>query len=159
MIFGQASFAEVSFASAVDGAEAPSSDTVITMNPGEILFSTGDTIVFTLTEISPIAIFPGYLSDGESISFPLSLFPILSAEEADVVTGDWRKIIQAMLMHLNEYLLSITLVDRPQTIHTFMLENWNAKSPMFEYGYGNKRIFQVSFNINYAFQKIKDEVQ
>jgi hypothetical protein len=107
----------------------------------------------------PLNVFPGFTSDGVSISIPISSLIGLSTSEADNVSGDWRKIFQSLLLTLEAHLSDISILDRPAACSLFMLENWNAKSSLFEYGYGTKRIFHVHFNINYTFQKIKDEVQ
>jgi hypothetical protein len=143
--------------------EAPSGQTLSQSIPepitGIVLFYGYASDVVNYATLLPGSVFPGYSSDGVNISFPIALLPGVSAEEADVVIGDWRKIFQGMCLRLDTYIRDMSPVVRPQTISTFLLENWNAKSPLFEYGYGNKRIFHVSFNINYAFQKIKDEVQ
>jgi hypothetical protein len=44
--------------------------------------------------LAPRAAFYGYTFDGTSLSIPIADLAGLSAEEADAVTGDWRKILQ-----------------------------------------------------------------
>ena len=108
--------------------------------------------------LAPVDFIPGYTSDGTNIIIPISSLLGLDSVESDEITGDWRKIFQSLLLLLHSGIQEIPVSERPKTVDVFMLDNWNAKSAMFEYGYGNKRTFQVSFNIKYAFQQIRDEV-
>jgi len=48
--------------------------------------------------LSPVYLWPGYDSDGTSITIPLAQLPGLSVAEADAATGDWREVLQAILV-------------------------------------------------------------
>ena len=48
--------------------------------------------------LSPIYLWDSYSSNGVSITIPLAALPGLLASEADATTGDWREILQAILV-------------------------------------------------------------
>jgi hypothetical protein len=69
--------------------------------------------------ISPEQAIPGYSSDGTSITMPIASLIGLTAAEADVVTGDWREILQAILLRAIEYQQTWVWSDRPVTYRIF----------------------------------------
>jgi hypothetical protein len=132
---------------------------VLANNALALCYITGSSYAFGngsfLSRFSPQRVFPGLSSNGTSIIIPISSLPGISVEEAGTETGDWRKIFQSMLICLDEYLSGVDILVRPQTISSFLLENWNAEHR--ELDRGVRRNFSARFNINYVMSKIVDE--
>lgn len=61
----------------------------------------------------PTEIFPGYTTDGTSITIPLADMPGLTAAEADDLTGDGRKLAFELTRTIAEAYLAIPTADRP----------------------------------------------
>jgi hypothetical protein len=101
-----------------------------------------------LSRFCPVFVLPGFTYTNDAIQIPLTALPGLSTEEADVITGDWREIAQALLLALNNYLASIRATVQPQTASVFLLEDYNARHR--ELGYGMKRKFTVTFTVNFT---------
>jgi hypothetical protein len=70
-------------------------------------------------KFAPMLLFSGYVSDGTSITIPIADLIGLTAAEADAVTGDWREILQAILLHAVEYHRSFVWSERPRTYNAF----------------------------------------
>jgi hypothetical protein len=47
--------------------------------------------------IKPTDLFTGYTADSTSVTFQLSSIPVITAAEADEVTGDGRELIRAII--------------------------------------------------------------
>jgi hypothetical protein len=69
--------------------------------------------------ISPEQAISGYSSDGTSITMPIASLIGLTAAEADATTGDWREILQAILLRAIEYQQTWVWSDRPVTYRIF----------------------------------------
>jgi len=80
------------------------------------------------SELPPIALWPGYESDGTSITIPIASMIGLTAEEADAVTGDWREILQAVLLRSVEYHRSFTWSEQPRTYNAFGMNLLNSRT-------------------------------
>jgi hypothetical protein len=61
----------------------------------------------------PTEIFPGYSTDGTSITIPLADLPGLTAAEADDATGDGRKLAFELTKTIAEKYLAIPTAERP----------------------------------------------
>jgi hypothetical protein len=99
--------------------------------------------VSSFSEFAPVKLFAGYSFDGTALTFLLSNLPTLSISEADETTGDLRKLFQALCILVHEKLESYPFAERPQTLSSFMLEDWNRKNATF--GRHMKRSFTVQF--------------
>jgi hypothetical protein len=86
--------------------------------PGEIALTgyVGDPLN---TRFDPPLLWPSYASDGTSIIIPIADLIGLTAAEADATTGDWREILQAILLTAVEYHRSFTWSDQPRTYNAF----------------------------------------
>lgn len=105
---------------------------------------TGYAVEFsTLPRFAPVGILAGYSSDGTNITFPISSLPGLSVAEANTTTGDWRDLFQALCLLNHEWFTAIQASRRPQTVSSFMLENWRHHSTTF--GYTMRRTITVDF--------------
>lgn len=69
--------------------------------------------------VAPEQVIPGYSSDGTNITLPIASLIGLTAAEADAVTGDWREILQAILIKAVEYHNAWTWSDRPKCYSPF----------------------------------------
>lgn len=61
----------------------------------------------------PDAYFPGWTSDGTTISFARSGFPKLSSAEAHTDTGDGRKALYALLHKIHANYAALAAADQP----------------------------------------------
>ena len=77
--------------------------------------------------LAPRAAFYGYTFDGTSLSIPIADLAGLSAEEADAVTGDWRKILQSVFVYLVEYHKSFQWSIQPRTYDAFKIDLLNSR--------------------------------
>jgi hypothetical protein len=77
--------------------------------------------------LAPRAVFYGYTFDGTSLSIPIADLAGLSVEEADVVTGDWRKILQAVLTYSVEYHSNFQWSIQPRTYDVFKMDLPNSR--------------------------------
>jgi hypothetical protein len=69
----------------------------------------------TFTRV-PSDLFPGYESDGTDITIPIADLIGLTAEEADAVTGDWRKIVQTMVRVMGNHMGLLSGSARTRTV-------------------------------------------
>ena len=74
---------------------------------------------------SPAAMWPGYSSDGTTISIPLSSLPGLTAGEANATTGDWREIMLAICEKAYRYTAALATADAPSAC-TIRMPDVNA---------------------------------
>lgn len=58
--------------------------------------------------VSPSQLFPGYTATATSITIPLSVLPILSANEADPYTGNGMEVLRAIIDKATEILATLT---------------------------------------------------
>ena len=72
-----------------------------------------------LSEFAPKLVFPGYRANWTTVVIPIADLIGLTAEEADAVTGDWREILQAILLRAVEYHNAWTWSDRPRCYSPF----------------------------------------
>jgi hypothetical protein len=101
-----------------------------------------------ITRLAPVRWMPGYTSDGTSITIPIAaLGENITAAEANAVTGDWREILQAVLVKTNEYhrSLSPTELKQPKAFGSFVFTDYNSQHPIF--GSGLKRTIRVKFHL------------
>jgi len=77
------------------------------------------------TKFKPLDLFVGYSSDGTSITIPISSVIGLTAEEADAVTGDWREVLQAILLRAVEHHRSFTWSEQLRTYNAFGMNQLN----------------------------------
>jgi hypothetical protein len=98
---------------------------------------------------SPEQAIPGYSSDGTSITMPIASLVGLTSAEADTVTGDWREILQAILLRAVEYQNSFVWSDRPFTYRIFGVNQFNRQTL--------DRWFATSFYTNRDEANVADE--
>jgi hypothetical protein len=89
---------------------------------------------------SPEQVIPGYSSDGTSITLPIASLIGLTAAEADAVTGDWREILQAILLRAVEYHRSWTWHQQPRAYSPFGMNLLNRRT--FD------RRFSITFHVD-----------
>jgi hypothetical protein len=77
------------------------------------------------SKFKPLDLFVGYSSDGTSITIPISSVIGLTAEEADVTTGDWREVLQAILLRAVEHHRSFTWSEQLRTYNAFGMNQLN----------------------------------
>lgn len=63
------------------------------------------------TDLSPSALFDGYVCDGVKISIPLETLG-LTVQSA----GDWRRVLYALESHVATYFAGLASADRPEAI-------------------------------------------
>jgi hypothetical protein len=63
--------------------------------------------------IIPTALFSGYVADSTTITIPLSALPVLTAAEADEVTGDGREVMRAIIDAATVRLEAMPAASRP----------------------------------------------
>ena len=76
----------------------------------------------------PELLFPGYSSDSANITIPIAIFQGLSAEEADAVTGDCRKILQAIFLRAVECDESFVWSGKARTYEPFKMDLLNSRT-------------------------------
>jgi hypothetical protein len=69
--------------------------------------------------LSPVYVIDGYSSDGTNITIPIASLIGLTAAEADAITGDWREILQAILLKAVEHHRTYRWSLQPQTYNPF----------------------------------------
>jgi hypothetical protein len=77
------------------------------------------------SKFKPLDLFVGYSSDGTSITIPISSVIGLTAEEADAITGDWREVLQAILLRAVEHHRSFTWSEQLRTYNAFGMNQLN----------------------------------
>lgn len=94
---------------------APTSFTITGLVDSNLISATNVTKFRTYSELSahlpavalsvtcPQLLWNGFESDGTNISIPLDQLPGLTAEKANATTGDWRKILRALLISAQQY--------------------------------------------------------
>jgi hypothetical protein len=80
------------------------------------------------TRFAPRKVLPGYTNTPTTISIPIADLIGLTAAEADVVTGDWREILQAILLRAVEYHGSFVWSDQPRTYEPFGMNLLNSRT-------------------------------
>lgn len=65
-------------------------------------------------DITPTQLYPGYTTDGTSITIPMTDLTGLSAPEADAATGDGRKVLYGLIQGAYEALMTLDAANRPQ---------------------------------------------
>jgi hypothetical protein len=83
---------------------------------------------YYLTRWSPKYLFPNYSSDGTNITIPITSLIGLTAAESDVVTGDWREILQAILLRAVEYHKTWVWSEQPRTFDAFVADLLNSRT-------------------------------
>lgn len=83
--------------------------------PGEITIS-GYAGVTLNGRYDPPLLWESYSSDGTYITIPIENLFGLTAEAADTVTGDWRKIVQAFVRTMHNYQEYFQWTDRTRTV-------------------------------------------
>jgi hypothetical protein len=78
--------------------------------------------------LRPGFVIPGYSSDGTNITLPIASLIGLSAAEADAITGDWREILQAILLRAVEYHKTWVWSDQPRTYNPFGMNLLNSRT-------------------------------
>jgi len=78
--------------------------------------------------VAPEQAIPGYSSDGKNITMPIASLIGLSAAEADAVTGDWREILQAILLRAVEYHKTWVWSDQTRTYEPFKMDLLNSRT-------------------------------
>jgi len=73
----------------------------------------------------PRYLFPGYDFDGTTLSIPIADLLGVTAAEADAVTGDWREVLQAILLRAVEYHRSFTWSEQLRTYNAFVMNQLN----------------------------------
>lgn len=107
--------------------------------PGSVpafYYGVDDTLLFRLLlgdeipayRLSPEQVLPGYSSDGTSITFPIASVIGLTSAEADAITGDWREILQAILLRAVEYHKTWEWSDQTRTYEPFVLNLLNSRT-------------------------------
>lgn len=112
----------------------------------------------SFSRFAPYLLWPGYSSDGTAITIPLAdLNPILDAAEAHTTTGDWRKIMQSLLLHASEFYLNIVLSGEtpPSTYRSKVVVNHDARHPVLGQTY--RRSCRSHFNITFPSRRMADE--
>lgn len=80
------------------------------------------------SKFRPKDLFLGYESDGTSITIPIASVIGLTDAEADTVTGDWREILQAVLLRSVEYHRSFVWSERLRTYNAFGMNLPNSRT-------------------------------
>jgi len=80
------------------------------------------------TELSPGYVIEGYSSDGTNIIIPIASLVGLTAAEADAITGDWREILQAILLKAVEHHRTYRWSLQPRTYNPFGMNLLNSRT-------------------------------
>jgi hypothetical protein len=104
---------------------------------------------------SPATLFPGIAFDGTALSIPLASLPLLDATETDPAAGDWRKILQSVLLRTHEYLATLPATEAPLTVRVALLEDWHCAHPRL--GDTLRRTLSPHFNVVFPVAQVADE--
>lgn len=66
-----------------------------------------------MADILPTVAFPGMTSDVTGITIPYTALDGLTAAEADVATGDGRKVVEALVRNATQNILALDAANRP----------------------------------------------
>lgn len=97
-----------------------------------------------MATISPSQLFPGYDSDGTSITIPLTALPGLSVSEADANTGDGREICRVMCETIHSKISSLATSERPSKMTTTKSNPAGVSATQIRQSYSFS--FDVEFN-------------
>jgi hypothetical protein len=75
----------------------------------------------------PRNLFSGYAADGTSLTIPIASLTGLTTAEADAVTGDWREILQAVMLYCVEHHREFQWSDQPRTYDAFKMDLLNSR--------------------------------
>jgi hypothetical protein len=64
-------------------------------------------------DAKPSSCIASWSEDGTDVTFPIASISELTAGEADATTGDWRKILFALLEHFYTYYTTLPSGDQP----------------------------------------------
>ena len=70
-------------------------------------------LLFNMANIIPTQLFPGYVSDGTTISIPIADLNGLTPAEADPATGNGMEVLRALLEKSNMQLTAMAQTARP----------------------------------------------
>jgi hypothetical protein len=101
--------------------------TFIPVSSGQIEFSSGNSQLSVYKIFPPNSLFAGYAADGASLTIPIASLTGLTAAEADAVTGDWREILQAVMLYCVEHHKEFQWSDQPRTYDAFKLDLLNSR--------------------------------
>jgi hypothetical protein len=81
-----------------------------------------------ISYLAPSVLWPSYSFDGTAITISLDDFIGLSSAEADAVTGDWREVLQALLLWNCQFTASLAWSSKPKTFDSFVLNLLNSET-------------------------------
>jgi hypothetical protein len=102
--------------------------------------------------LAPSTVWPGYSSDGTSITFALADLDNLTATEA---ASDWREVLQSILLSVSNHLEPLPHVDRPRTLALNVYNDWNYPHPSL--GWVIRREVWFRIHIDFATRRVADE--
>lgn len=141
---------------AIVDSDAAACDTLVAIAP----VTDSDTLVGEggLTFLfAPTKIWPGFTSDGTSITIPIAeLGGQLTAAEASMTAGDWREVLMALLLSVNTFHKAMPASNRPRTFQSNELIDWNYQHRTL--GRVIRREVFERINIEYATRRVASEV-
>ena len=67
-------------------------------------------------DAKPSSFIASWSEDGTDVTFPIASLSELTAAEADAATGDWRKVLFAVLEHAYTYYTALPSGDQPTKV-------------------------------------------
>lgn len=110
------------------------------------------------SEFAPFFMWPNFSTDTASITIPIAdLAGDLDATEADPVTGDWRKILQAFMQQMEAHYSTLEeqAEGPPRTTRSHIVTNYSAKHPVF--GTTLRRTTLAHFYLDYQTGNVAQE--
>ena len=104
-----------------------------------------------MAAILPTALFPGYTSDGTSVTIPLAALGGLSAAEADAATGDGRKVAFELAKNMHEKIQAMAPEVRPTQFIT------SESTPTGQGPNEVRKSYTLTFDVNIASVDVADE--
>lgn len=108
-------------------------------------------MAFDATKAKPTAWIPSWAEDGTSVSFPIASVPEMTAAEADGDTGDFRKVLYALLCQAYAVYAALGAADRPGSMVMFKRTMDGLE------GDGMEVTFNVVFKTTISVMDVADE--
>ena len=104
---------------------------------------------------APTSMWPGYTSNGTTISIPISVLEGLTAAEAHTTDGDWRNIMLAICSTAYSHYKNLPTEDRPTAFQAGAPQITAVTSGLLDGTF--RTIYSFTFLNDYAVPNVADE--
>lgn len=104
-----------------------------------------------MAAILPTALFPGYTSDGTSVTIPLAALGGMTAGEADAATGDGRKLAFELAKAMHERIQALAAEARPTQFLT------SESTPTGQGANEVRKSYTLTFDVNITAADVANE--